>query len=411
MLWIYLAIVSLVSIVLLALPLRKVRKSSADVHRLSLNKAVYQDRLKELENDRELQQLSETEFEALKQELKLTLLEDAERQHEIKNASDHSSLYWITLGIIPILALAIYFTGDSWTQYQHWQQLKEEAAANKDDPEWFNSMTYGDVLLMLRTQLDERPSDTKGWMFLGSVLIDAKAKEEAYKAFERAIAINKTDIAPRMQFAQILLKLGGDEDIKRAEHELKTILTIQPEHQAARLMVGYVRFQQQQYQQAINIWQQLIDERNAAGVEGGEGLKMLQAQIAQAKVRLEQQANPEVIEGDKLTLNIALAPEFKGTVAPNLPVFISVKGDDGSPAPVAVKRITVADLPVQMVLTDRDAMMPGRVMSSMNELTVQARVSFSGVAKSQPGDLSSQKIILSKNKRSNAISLLINEKL
>ena len=55
--------------------------------------------------------------------------------------------------------------------------------------------------------------------------------------------------------------------------------------------------------------------------------------------------------------------------------------------PVAVERLTVAQLPAEIVLDDADSAMPSMKLSQLSQVIVGARVSASGNAIPQPGDL------------------------
>jgi len=54
--------------------------------------------------------------------------------------------------------------------------------------------------------------------------------------------------------------------------------------------------------------------------------------------------------------------------------------------PLAVSRMTVADLPVTVTLDNSMAMIPTMTLSSFDSVTVGARVSKTGNAIAQPGD-------------------------
>ncbi|HXE37774.1 MAG TPA: c-type cytochrome biogenesis protein CcmI, partial [Azonexus sp.] len=55
--------------------------------------------------------------------------------------------------------------------------------------------------------------------------------------------------------------------------------------------------------------------------------------------------------------------------------------------PLAVQRFKAADLPVQFKLDDSSAVMPGRTISQVAEVVLSAKVSRSGQAEAQAGDI------------------------
>jgi cytochrome c-type biogenesis protein CcmH len=58
--------------------------------------------------------------------------------------------------------------------------------------------------------------------------------------------------------------------------------------------------------------------------------------------------------------------------------------------PVAIMRAKAADLPMRFILNDALAMTPDSLISNLNEATIEVRISKSGQAKAEPGDLFSQ---------------------
>ena len=72
-------------------------------------------------------------------------------------------------------------------------------------------------------------------------------------------------------------------------------------------------------------------------------------------------------------------------------MFIFARAVSGPPMPLAVKRLTVADLPAEVSLSDSDAMMPQLKISGFEQVQLVARISRSGnatagewVGRSQP---------------------------
>jgi cytochrome c-type biogenesis protein CcmH len=67
--------------------------------------------------------------------------------------------------------------------------------------------------------------------------------------------------------------------------------------------------------------------------------------------------------------------------------MVVARPNDGSRMPVAVLRIPAAGLPLAFTLDDSLAMNPDRLLSQFAELQIEARISQSGQAMPQPGDL------------------------
>jgi cytochrome c-type biogenesis protein CcmH len=84
---------------------------------------------------------------------------------------------------------------------------------------------------------------------------------------------------------------------------------------------------------------------------------------------------------------VRIAPQLKDRIAPDDTVFIFARAADGPPMPLAVVRKRARDLPAAFSLDDSMAMTPQMKLSSFERIVVGARVSRSGNATPQPGDL------------------------
>ena len=74
-------------------------------------------------------------------------------------------------------------------------------------------------------------------------------------------------------------------------------------------------------------------------------------------------------------------------MAPTDTVFIFARAVDGPRAPLAIMRVAAKDLPKAFTLDDSMGM-GGAKLSSAQNVRIEARVSKSGGAAPQPGDLS-----------------------
>ncbi len=64
----------------------------------------------------------------------------------------------------------------------------------------------------------------------------------------------------------------------------------------------------------------------------------------------------------------------------------------GPPMPVAVEKHTLADLPLRVTLDDTDGPMPTAKLSALKDVEVIARISETGNAMRQDGDLESKPV-------------------
>ncbi len=97
------------------------------------------------------------------------------------------------------------------------------------------------------------------------------------------------------------------------------------------------------------------------------------------------QVQPDAVPA--LDVSVSLAPELAERLPPNTTVFVFARAAAGPPMPLAVQRLTVADLPATVRLDDSMAMMPQMRLSAFPQVVAGARVSPSGQAMPQPGDL------------------------
>ena len=110
----------------------------------------------------------------------------------------------------------------------------------------------------------------------------------------------------------------------------------------------------------------------------------------------------------KLMVKVSIAKSMLKNVSENDIVFIFARALKGPPMPLAAVRKQVKDLPVEVTLDDSMAMMPNMKISSFENVHVVARVSKSGSAMPQSGDLESEARVASAGQKEK-IELMINK--
>jgi cytochrome c-type biogenesis protein CcmI len=89
----------------------------------------------------------------------------------------------------------------------------------------------------------------------------------------------------------------------------------------------------------------------------------------------------------RITVKVALNPKFKDQVGPKDTVFVFAKAAQGPAMPLAILRLTASQLPASVTLTDGMGMVPSLTLSQFPQIVLGARISKSGNAMAQPGDL------------------------
>ena len=92
-----------------------------------------------------------------------------------------------------------------------------------------------------------------------------------------------------------------------------------------------------------------------------------------------------------IQVRVALDPELaaRARLDGNATVFVIARAPDGPPMPIAVEPHAVSELPFTATLDDADGPMPTAKLSGVGEVELVARISRSGNAMPQAGDLES----------------------
>ena len=99
-------------------------------------------------------------------------------------------------------------------------------------------------------------------------------------------------------------------------------------------------------------------------------------------------SEPPVAPGDstRIVVKVSLDPKLKAKVLPSDTLFVFAKAAYGPAMPLAIARLSAAQLPTSVTLTDAMSMMPNLTLSKFPQVVLGARISKSGNAVAQSGD-------------------------
>ncbi len=271
-----------------------------------------------------------------------------------------------------------------------------------------NAAQIKDMVEKLAQRLQQDPDNGEGWAMLARSYSVMERNDEALDAYTRAVALRPDDAALLVDYADALgvknqRSLTG-EPMKLIARALKT----DPANLKGLAMAGTEAFMRQDYKQAVRYWsevqkigpaenplvQQVVSSLQEA--RSRAGLPALSAS-ATAPVLGEalgtasgpsEKTQPGVAASVSGTVSLSSA--LRGQVGPEDTVFIFARPASGGRMPLAAQRVQVKDLPYRFTLDDSTSMSSAMPLSSSAQVVLGARISKSGDAIPQPGDLSGQ---------------------
>ncbi|MWK59182.1 c-type cytochrome biogenesis protein CcmI [Pseudomonas otitidis] len=370
--WLAAGLLLLVALAFLLIPVLRGRKAQAEEDRTALNVALYQERLAELQAQYEAGTLTEAQLEAGRAEAARELLADTEGAAADRSARLGRTLPLLAALLVPALGLGLYAHWGSSDKVQLAREMREQ-------PRTIEEMTA-----RLEKAVQAQPDSAEGWYFLGRTYMAQERPVDAAKAYERAVQIAGRQPELLGQWAQALYFASQKRFTPEVQALTEDALKADPNEVTSLGLLGIAGFEEGRFKDAIGYWERLIavlpkDDPSRAALQGG---------IDRARERLAE--NGETLpERETLTksmpqlkVRVDLAAALKDKVQPGDTVFIFARAAEGPPMPLAVKRLTVKDLPAEVVLSDADAMMPQLKISNFPQVQLVARVSREGNAKS-----------------------------
>ena len=256
--------------------------------------------------------------------------------------------------------------------------------------------TLGEAILQLQAALERDPNQPEGWLLLGKSLASEGRLAESSDAFARAAKLSPDDPDLLVEAAQSRLYASSQRKLDpQAIAWVKHALSVRPGHQRATWLLGISQRQEGQPAEAAKTWEPLLAQVDAATAA------TLRQQIDTARADaglppLPAAAGPasQASSANALTVKVALDPDFAARVRlrGEATVFVIARAPDGPPMPVAVEKHTLRDLPLTLTLDDSDSLMPTQKLSALKEVELVARLSASGDATRQEGDLESKPV-------------------
>lgn len=367
--WLPAGLLLLTALAFLLIPVLRIRKLQAEEDRTALNVTLYQERLQELENQRQAGVLDDAQLEAGRAEAARELLDDTEGVQR-RSSVLGGKIPLVSALLVPVLGVALYL---HWGAIDQVEMTRQMAA---QQPQSIEEMTA-----RLEQTVKDQPESAEAWYFLGRTYMAQERANDAAKAFEQAV--NLAGRAPELlgQWAQALYfardKQWSDELQALTDEALKA----DPEEVTSLGLLGIAAYESQRYADAVRYWERLVavlPEQDPSRMAIASGIERARQQIGEGES--PSAAAEPTAKVHALEVSVSLTPEVQAQVQPDDAVFVFARALSGPPMPLAVKRLKVSDLPAQISLSDVDAMMPELKLSRFDQVQLVARVSREGNA-------------------------------
>jgi cytochrome c-type biogenesis protein CcmH len=256
------------------------------------------------------------------------------------------------------------------------------------------SMPAPDVLAMvakLEQHLRDDPNDLAGWLMLGRSYLALQRMDDAVNAYDRAHRLNGSSVEAALGLGEAMSLRAGGQISPEASALFEDALKLEPNNPKALLYGGFAAATRGDRAMARSRWQALKDLHPPPQIE-----EMLDARIAslgaveEPGTNASQAGTSASVQGSaaaQVTVNIHIAPALKSRLKPETPLFVFAREPDSRGPPLAAKRLTSDAIGTQVQLSAADSMMPGRVLTAGQRVSITARVSFSGQPVPSAGDL------------------------
>ena len=396
----WLATASMVAIALaFVIPALAGRTRSGGVARKQLNINIHKERLQELETELQNGVLSQDQYEQARAELQRNLLRDVEGDDDALTTAHPPPLSGAIMAAvtIPVLAIALYLMlGDPQSIHTAPRTLAQS------DQQTADMHSIEQMMQQLRDKLQREPNNVEGWLLLARSYVTQQRYDDAAKTYARAYELRPNDGQVMADYAEALA-LANNSRLEGLPADLAArALKLEPDNPKALWLSAMAAMQRGEREVAVAHLQRL-QELLPPGSEGAQLVRsFLEQAIGKAAVTPEP-SRPvpppatAAVGGTRLEVKVALDPTLAARAAPKDTVFIYAQASQGPRMPLAIVRQQVQTLPATVVLDDSMAMTPAMKLSQFDKVVIGARVSKSGVATPQSGDLEGSSGVITLN--------------
>jgi len=346
--------------------------------RRQMNAAIYREELDKLEAEHQAGVITSADYEISHAEMRQRLFQDTIEEDDQEVAGSVKKTVVGLCVFIVLLSSALYFSlGD----------VARVAQNDSDRP-----MTQEGIEKMVAEfaiKMEKDPTNLKGWAMLARSYRILGRNEDAAKAYARAGNFIDSDPQLLADYADTLAANANGSFVGKPLQLINQALKLDPDNLMALWLSGTASYNANNYRAAVQTWERLAKQIPPDSDEG----RAIQGSIAEARAKgglatstPAPTPNPIASSGKVISGKIELSAQLKSKInSGNIVMVIARK--PGERMPVAVLRVPVSNFPMSFTLNDSLAMNPSAPLSQLTEVSVEVRISKTGMAMPEAGDL------------------------
>jgi cytochrome c-type biogenesis protein CcmH len=348
--------------------------------RRQMNATIYREELDKLEAEHQSGVINSVDYEIAHAEMRQRLFQDTieEDDQEVAGSTKKTTI-GLCIFIVLVSSVLYFSLGD----------VVRIAQRNSEQP-----VTQEGVEKMVAefaVKMEKDPTNLKGWAMLARSYRILGRNEDAAKAYARAGSFIDSDPQLLADYADVLAANADGSFAGKPLQLINQALKLDPNNLLALWLSGTAAYNANNYKAAIQAWEKLAkqippDTDEARAIQGSISEARSKGGLATTAVAPTPTSKPIASPGKEISGKIEISANLRSKMKPGY-IMMVIARKPGERMPVAVLRAPATDFPMSFTLNDALAMNPSVPLSQLTEVSIEVRISKTGMAKPEVGDL------------------------
>jgi len=360
--------------------------------RRQMNAAIYREELDKLAAEQVAGTINAQEYEMSHAEMRQRLFQDTNEEDDKAVMGSTKKVVIGVCAFIVLLSSGLYFSlGDV------------VRIAQQSDQKPMSQVGVEKMVADFALKMEKDPDNLQGWAMLGRSYRILGRNEDAAKAYGRAGSFINNDPELLAEYADTLVANANGNFSGKPLQLINQALKLDPKNLLALWLSGTASFASGNYKVAVQTWEKLAQQLPP----GSEEARAIESSISEARSKGGLVGtNTAVVSSKGVSGKIEIVAGLKSKVNPG-DIVLVIARPLGERMPVAVLKVPATEFPMSFALTDALAMNPSAPISKLSEVSIEVRISKTGMARAEAGDLISA--VQTVKVGSNQVKLLVDQ--